>query len=120
MANNTNQQAINFSNQEIRPLADNMETLYQNCKSVVAKWTAQGLASVIPNDANFIQDGATVASGTPDGRTPITDQDINTLFAHASNLVAYFEGASGAPTNNGSFQNRNQILKVSVNGRATL
>jgi hypothetical protein len=120
VANNTNAQAIAFSNNKFRPLADGMETLYQNCKNVVQQWTAQGLAAVIPNDANFIQDGATVASGTPDGRTPITDADVNVLFAHAQNLIAYFEGATGAPVNNGSMQNRNQIVKVSVNGRATL
>lgn len=120
MPNNTNAQAITFSNAKMRPLADQMETLYQSAKSIIQQWTAQGLAAVIPNDSNFIQDGATVASGTPDGRTPITDADINTLFAHAQNLVAYFEGASAAPTNNGSMQNRNQILKVSVNGKAAL
>lgn len=120
MANNVNAQAIAFSNAKIRPLADLMESLYQSAKVVVQQWTAQGLAAIIPNDANLIQDGATVAAGTPDGRTPITNADINVLFSHASNLVNYFEGATGAPVNNASNQNRNQVLKVAVNGRTVV
>lgn len=120
MPNNINAQAITFSNNKVRVIADQMETLYQSAKSFLQQWTAQGLAAIIPNTSDLMQDGATVASGTADGRTPITNIDINVVFAHCQNIIAYFEGATGAPTNNGTMQNRNQILKVSVNGRATI
>lgn len=123
MPNNTNAQAIAFSNTKLRPLADQMRSLYNNCKSITNQWTAQGLAALIPSDANLMQDGATVASGTPDGRTPITDADINVLFAKSTDLINYFEGATatgGTLTNNASMQNLNQITKVAVNGQGTL
>ncbi len=118
MANNVNAQAILFANQRARPMADLLYSTYLSCKAFSQQWTAQGVATVIPNDSNLIQDGATVASGTADGRTPITDAQVNVLFAHVTDLIAYFEGASGTPTNNASLQNLNQIIAVEVNGRS--
>lgn len=120
MANNTNPQAVAFSNSKIRPLADMLNALYWTAKSVSSQWTSQGLAALVPNDANFIQDGATVGAGTPDGRTPITNADINVLLAKATDFIAYCEGSSGTPTNDNSKQNLNQIAKVQVNGTAKL
>lgn len=113
MPDNSTPQAVTFSNQRARPLADLMISTYLSCKAFVQQWTAQGVGAVIPSDSNVIDDGSAT-----DGRTPITDFDVNVLFAQASNLIAYFEGASGAPTNNASMQNFNQIEKIQVNGRA--
>src|SRR5262245_62914800 len=118
MPNNVNAQAIAFSNGRARPLSDLLASAYLSAKSFVQQWTAQGVASVIPNDSNLIQDGATVANGTADGRTPITNADVNIVFAHAQAIIAYFEGASTAPVNNSSFQNFNQVDKVAQNGRS--
>lgn len=110
---NSNVQAVTFANQRARPAADLLYSTYLTCKNFVQQWTAQGVAAVIPNDSNVIVDGSAT-----DGRTPITNAQVNTLFAHISNLIAYFEGASGAPTNNASLQNLNQIIAVEVNGTA--
>lgn len=110
---NTNPQAVAFANNRARVLADEMRTLYLSCKAFVQQWTAQSVATVIPNDANVMTDGSAT-----DGRAPITNAQINVLFAHASSLIAYFEGASSAPANNASFQNYNQINAIAVNGPA--
>ncbi len=108
---NTNPQAVAFANTKVRPLADELRRCYLTCKAFVQLWNSQGLAALIPNDATVISDGAAT-----DGRAPITDAQVNVLFGHASNLIAYFEGASAAPTNNGSMQNFNQVNAIAVNG----
>jgi hypothetical protein len=110
---NTNPQAVAFANGRARPLADDMRGLYLSCKAFVQQWTGQSVATVIPNDAVVIADGAAI-----DGRAPITDAQVQQIFAHASNLIAYFEGATAAPVNNASMQNFNQIQAVAVNGPA--
>ncbi len=108
---NTNAQAVAWANQRARPLADLLVSTYLTCKAFVQQWTAQGVATVIPNDSTLIADGSAV-----DGRAPMTDAQVNILFAHAGDLIAYFEGATGAPVNNASLQNLNQCLAVAVNG----
>lgn len=113
MAANSNAQAVAFANNRVRPMADQMYRLYLTCKNFVEQWNAQGISAVIPSDANLIADGS-----ASDGRAPMTDAQANIIFAHATNLIAYFEGASGAPTNNASMQNLNQIVAVQVNGTA--
>lgn len=110
---NANPQAVAWANNKARPLADELRRAYLSCKAFVQMWTAQSLAAVIPNDATIITDGAAT-----DGRAQVTNAQINVLFAHASNLIAYFEGATGAPTNNASFQNFNQVNAIAVNGQA--
>lgn len=107
---NTNPQAVTFTNTRARVLADLLVSTYLTCKAFIQQWTAQNVATVIPNDSTVISDGAAV-----DGRAPITDAQVNVLFAHATDLVAYFEGASGTPVNNASLQNLNQCLAVAVN-----
>lgn len=112
MANNTNQQAINFANQKARPYADTMITAYFTAKTLVATWNGQNIVSVLPNDANLIQDGATVASGTPDGRAPITDGQVNIEIANAIAFIAWMEANSNLLLN--------QFMQVSVNGKSVI
>ena len=73
----TNAQAINWCNTALRPGLDNVVSAVLTAQRILQTWTDQQLYVVIPNDANFIQDGSTVASGTPDGRAPITDAQVN-------------------------------------------
>lgn len=110
---NVTPQAVVFSNERVRPLAEEMVSLYWTCKSFVAQWTAQGIATAIPNDANVVTDGASV-----DGRPQITNAQINILFAHASSFIAYCEGATSAPVNNASKQNLNQMLALTTKGQS--
>jgi hypothetical protein len=122
MANNTNAQAIAFSNTRVRTVANLLVTAYLSAKAFMQQWTAQSIAAVIPNDANPMDDGSLndgTYPGQPvkgDGRANITDAQINIIFAQCQTIVNLFEGATGAPVNNGSFQNYNQCLAVAPQG----
>lgn len=91
MPNNTNAQAIAFANNYARVVADDVVSCYLSMKRFKQVWDGQNIVAVIPNDANLIQDGATVASGTPDGRAPITDAQVNTMQSNLVTLIAQFE-----------------------------
>lgn len=112
MANNTNAQAITFSNQDVRPAADILAKAYFTAKKLVSLWNGQNIVSIIPNDSNLIQDGATVASGTPDGRPPITDGQINILIANANSFIAFMEANTNLILN--------QTLQVAVNTQSQI
>jgi hypothetical protein len=112
MANNANAQAIAFSNTKVRPAADALTTAYLTLQTLVAEWNAQNIAAVIPNDSNFIQDGATVASGTPDGRPPITDGQINIFISNANSFLSFMQANTNLILN--------QTMQVMVNGRSAI
>lgn len=110
MPNNVNAQAIAFDNNYARRGADAVVSAYLTMKRVVQVWTGQNIAAVIPSDTNLIQDGATVASGTADGRPPVTNQQINILIANLNTLIGQFEANSNLILN--------QMLQVSVNANS--
>lgn len=112
MANNTNQQAINFCNQKLRPAIDAMVTAILSLQVLTQQWTAQDIAAIIPNDSNFVQDGSTVASGTADGRPPITDANVNLVIANANSLIASMTANSNLLLN--------QWMEWTVNGRSVI
>ena len=112
MANNTNPQAITFSNTKVRPAADAMATAYLTLQTLVTEWNAQNIIAVIPNDANLIQDGAIVAGGTADGRPPITDGQVNILIANANTFLTTMQANSNLLLN--------QFMQVAVNGRSNI
>lgn len=112
MPNNTNAQAIAFANNYARRAADTMVSCYLTMKRVKQVWDGQSIVSVIPNDANPIQDGATAASGTPDGRAPITDAQVNVLISNLGTLIAQFEANTNLILN--------QTLQVSVNAQSAV
>lgn len=105
MPNNTNAQAILFDNQYARVGANNVVSCYLTMKRVLQVWSGQNMTSLIPSDANLIQDGATVASGTADGRPPVTDAQIQTLISNMTTLINSFEASSNLILN--------QFLQVS-------
>lgn len=112
MANNVNAQAIAFANNYARRTADNVVSCYLTMKRTVQVWNGQSIVTVIPNDANLIQDGATVASGTADGRAPITDAQVNVLISNLATLIAQFEASSNLILN--------QMQQVSVNAQSAV
>lgn len=112
MPNNVNAQAIAFANNYARRAADEIVSAYLTAKRLVQVWTGQSISTVIPNDSNFIQDGATVASGQGDGRAPITDGQVTILIANANSLIAFFEANSNLILN--------QTLQVSVNASSVV
>lgn len=104
MANNTNAQAITVSDQQLRPLADSLMQLYNRCKALQIQYTAQSWASLFPNTSDLVADGAVTG---PDGRQPITNADLNTLFGIVTSFITYMEQSSNA--------NRNCAAKIAVN-----
>lgn len=112
MANNTNQQAINFDNTYARGGSNNVVSCYLTMKRVLQVWNGQNIVSVIPNDSNLIQDGATVANGQPDGRPPVTDAQINIMISNMTTLIAQFEANSNLILN--------QFLQISNSAASVL
>lgn len=111
MPNNTNQEAINFDNNYARPVADEVVSAYLTLKRFVQVWNGQSVVSVIPNDSNPIQDGATTANGTgQDGRPPVTDAQINVEVSNANTIIALFEANSNLILN--------QFLQLSSNAQS--
>ncbi len=112
MANNTNAQAISFSNSKVRPTADAVIAAVLSMQTLVAEWNAQNINAIIPNDSNLIQDGATVASGTPDGRQPITNGQVQVLISNCASVLAVFTANSNLILN--------QFMQIMVNGKSVI
>jgi hypothetical protein len=112
---NTNVQAIAFSNTRIRPMADLLSCAYHSAKKLVNEWNAQGVATVIPNDATVISDGAAT-----DGRAPITDAQATAIVTRCNELISWMEQGLVAtpflvPVTNATL---NTVSLVQVNGQA--
>lgn len=106
----TNIEAIKFSNEKIRVMADLMAQLYSFGKTVNAEWEARELGNIIPDDANeILHDSAYGTDGTDgDGRPVVTGADLNGIM---SGSINYFVALLEAEDND----KRNTILSVAVN-----
>lgn len=94
-------QAVKFSNERIRVLADEFAQIQTLLSLTLAEWSAKGISGLITNDATVIDDGA-----DGDGRTPITGADIYAIIGLCNTFQTMAIGPDSAmPT----------ILKVSVN-----
>jgi len=103
MADITNPQAIAFANNRIRVIADLQAQLYYASKALTADWFAQGVDTVIPNNA-----GDTVVDGSAtDGRAPITGAKVNSIITRASEYVTDMEANTNSKLNT--------VLAVAVN-----
>lgn len=102
MANITNPQAVRFSNEEVRTIADAHAQLYWAAKSFLGEWTAQNIGALIPNNANIMVDGSET-----DGRATIDGFKINGLVNHLAVMVADLEANNNAKLN--------VLLQIAVN-----
>jgi hypothetical protein len=102
MADITNPQAVRFCNERVRLAADKFAQLYNWCIAVRNEWTAQDIASLIPNDASAIIDGAQT-----DGRPLITGADVHTIKDRVVELIGLLEANTS--------EKLNEILRVAVN-----
>lgn len=95
--------AVQFSNRQIRPLADRLSQLYYFARKAVDEWDAAKLAGVIPNSNDeVIADGA-----DKDGRVLVTGFAAHTVIELAQAFIADYEGGSNAKLNS--------VLAVAVN-----
>ncbi len=98
-----NVQAVQFCNERVRQAADRFGQLYNWCVAVQNEWAAQGIGTLIPDDAaEEVLDGAQT-----DGRPIITGADVNTLAARVTEFISLLEDTGD--------EKLNQILKVAVN-----
>jgi hypothetical protein len=112
MPNNVNAQAIAFANNYARRVADDVVSCYLTLKRIKQVWDGQSVGTVIPNTADLIQDGATSAVGTADGRAPVTNAQINVLISNCVTLIAQFEANSNLILN--------QFQQVQVNAKSVV
>ena len=103
MAAITNPQAVRFANDFVRSVADNKAQSYYRAKAFLNEWTAQGIASLIPNTADVIVDGSAT-----DGRAPITGANVNGLVSYLTAFCADLEANNNAKLN--------VLLQIAVNG----
>lgn len=99
---NTNPQAIRISNDKLRVLGDRFGSLYNFCKMMQDEYTAENWAALFPNDAEVLADGSAT-----DGRTSITNADINAFMTMVGAFITFMEVATPARKNN--------TLKIAVN-----
>lgn len=102
MADNVNPQAVLVVNTKIRPAADRIMQTYNFMKSLQAQFTAQNWAALFPADAGVIMDGS-----AQDGRSIITNTDINNIITALTAFLTHMEATSN--------QNRDRYLKAAVN-----
>lgn len=111
---NQNLQAIAFTNQVIRPTADVFYSAYLTAKKTVQQWNSQGVATVIPNDATIISDGAAI-----DGRAQITNADATSIITRCQQLINWFENdvlSGGIQT----LSTLGTVTKPAVNGKSVI
>lgn len=84
----TNPQVIAFSNSRVRPICDEMYSLYYHAKSLIADYNAGNIGTLI--DSAGSGDSLTDGSET-DGRTVITGGDIYNVITWAQQLVNFVE-----------------------------
>lgn len=97
-----NSDAVLFSNERIRPVADKLSGAYYACKRLVNDWHATGI------NARFAPGGGKVADGSDtDGRITITSDDVLLVVTRAQEFIADYEAGSNAKLNT--------VLKPAVN-----
>jgi len=102
MADITNPQAVRFSNEDIRPMADKLAQAYYAAKMFLNEWAAQEIGTLIPNTNDVIIDGS-----VSDGRASIDGSKVNGLHGYLTLFVADLEANNNLKLN--------VLLQIAVN-----
>ena len=84
----TSAEAVKFSNESIRPTAEQMRGLYWKCKATLSAWYS-GKSALFPNSAEEVLEDGRAATGA----TVLTGADINSLLAQGAAFVTACEQA---------------------------
>ena len=106
----TDAQSVKFCNQVLRPACDQLAGAMLLIQQTLNAWTAKQLGSSITATDDLIDDGAAsggLAPGSPDGRTPISGNDVNACIANMQTLLT-------AAAANGNAMALN-VMKIAVN-----
>ena len=103
MADITDPEAVRFSNERARTLADVATRYYYAAKSFLQEWDATSMGDKITNTADDIIDGAAT-----DGRHVITGANVVGLKNHVAAMITDLEANSNLKLN--------ILLGIEVNG----
>ena len=80
----TNNEAIRFSNEQVRVYSEKMRNMYWEFKALAVYWQ-NTISSIVPNDpAEILTDGREDA-------TEITGEDIHNFVTNANNFIQAME-----------------------------
>lgn len=94
MAAISNPEAVAFSNNMARKMADAMAQSYYSAKVIVNTWNGDSISAIIPNTSDLIVDGS-----AQDGRNPATGASVTNIITRAMEIVADYEANSNAKLN---------------------
>ena len=97
-----NPQAVKFSNERIRTMADKLAQAYYAAKALEQEWYANNMGELFP-----VGEGPVVDGSATDGRHPIMASNVLLLVTRCSELVADMEASNNAKLNT--------VLSVAVN-----
>lgn len=97
-----NAEAVRFSNEQVRTMANKLAQVYYAAKAVADEWTANNLGEIFP-----ITDGPVVDGSATDGRHPIGGSEVTLLITRCNELVADYQANNNAKLNT--------ILNVATN-----
>jgi len=95
MADITNVQAVRFSNEVIRPLANDYAQLYYRASLARDRWVAEGMGDLITSGA----DDEIIDGSQTDGRPGITGQMVNQLLTNVQALLTDLENNTNMKLN---------------------
>lgn len=99
----TNPEAVRFSNEKVRTLADLATRYFYASQALLNEWDATGMGTTIPDTADVADDGSNV-----DGRSPITGAMVHGLHDHVAAMVADLDANNKAKLK--------ILLQIEVNG----
>ncbi len=99
----TNPEAVRFSNEKARTLANAASAYYYAAVAFLNEWDATNMATKITNTADTIIDGSAT-----DGRSPITGANVTGLKGHVDTMVIDLEANSNTKLN--------ILLQIETNG----
>ena len=100
----TDPRAIRFSDDYIRTISDRAVQYYYSAKSLVNKWYAESMDTLIPNEIdNILEDSAY----NGDGRPIVSGAELTNIITRAQEYINDMEANSNAKLNT--------LLTVSVN-----
>lgn len=91
MPDNTNSQAIHFSNNKARVFAESLLSTIETARVFKAFYDAQTLDNIFPATADLVADGSDV-----DGRPRLSNNAVRALYTAASDMLTW--AGTGTPT----------------------
>ena len=83
----TNAEAIRFTNEQVRPMAEQLRDLQAVAEDMAGHWNG-GINILFPNDSSAVDDGRDA-----EGASRLAGTDINNFITQVNTLLTQFAGA---------------------------